>query len=346
MNSFEIDGRPVGDGRCFVIAEVAQAHDGSLGMAHSFIDAAARAGADAIKFQTHIAAAESTHREPWRVKFSRQDDRRFDYWRRMEFSSEQWQGLRDHAVDRGIVFLSSAFSPQAVELLVELGMPAWKVASGEVGNLPLLDLMAKTGRPMILSSGMSSYAELDTAVERVRAHSAALAVLQCTTAYPTPAERVGLNCLEILRRRYDCPVGLSDHSSTIFAGIAAVSLGASIVEVHITHSREAFGPDASSSLTPTELSEMIRGVRFVETALANPVDKDAASKDLAPLRRTFGKSIVAARALPEGHRLTAPDIAFKKPGDGLPPSAIESVLGRSLNRDVGADTCLLEEHLV
>src|SRR4030095_1630017 len=150
--------------KCLIIGEVAQAHDGSLGMAHAYIDAVANAGADAVKFQTHIAAAESTPGEPWRVKFSRQDTTRYDYWKRMEFSEEQWRGLADHANGRGLLFLSSGFSPEAVDLLERVGVPAWKVGSGEVSNPPLLAKMARTGKPVILSSGLSDWDELDAAV--------------------------------------------------------------------------------------------------------------------------------------------------------------------------------------
>src|SRR5215467_9214956 len=141
--------------QCCIVAEVAQAHDGSLGTAHAFIDACARAGADAIKFQTHIAAAESSPGEPWRIKFSRQDASRYDYWKRMEFTEEQWAGLALHAKERGLIFLSSPFSSEAMDLLDRLGMEAWKVGSGEIGNTPLIQRMAKTGKPVLLSSVMS-----------------------------------------------------------------------------------------------------------------------------------------------------------------------------------------------
>jgi len=149
---FRIGPHVVGQGRCFIIGEIAQAHDGSLGMAHAYIDAIARAGADAVKFQTHIADAESSPQEPWRVKFSRQDATRFDYWKRMEFTREQWVGLKEHAEEKGLVFLSSPFSLQAAELLDALGMVAWKVASGEINNHALLDRMAATSKPVLLSS--------------------------------------------------------------------------------------------------------------------------------------------------------------------------------------------------
>ena len=165
------------DNPCLVIGEIAQTHDGSLGTAHAYIDAIANAGADAVKFQTHIAAAESTPGEPWRVKFSRQDATRFDYWKRMEFTEAQWHGLAEHAAERGLIFLSSAFSFEAVDLLERVGVPAWKVGAGETSNLPLLEKMARTGKPVILSSGMSDWAELDAAVNCVREHGAPVAVL-------------------------------------------------------------------------------------------------------------------------------------------------------------------------
>jgi len=251
--SFSLGSRTVGSGYpCLIVAEVAQSHDGSLGFAHAFIDAIANAGADAVKFQTHIAAAESTPAEPWRVKFSPQDATRYDYWRRMEFAEEQWRGLKRHAEDRGLIFLSSPFSAEAVELLERIGMVAWKVASGEVSNAPLLERLLATGRPILLSSGMSPLAELDATVARAQAVPVPIAVLQCTTAYPCPPERIGLNLLPIFRDRYGCPVGLSDHSGTIFAGLAAATLGCDVLEVHVTLSREMFGPDVPASVTTTE----------------------------------------------------------------------------------------------
>ena len=162
----EVDGRYVGPGHpSLVIAEIAQAHDGSLGTAHAYIDAVSAAGADAIKFQTHIAAAESTPEEPWRVKFSQQDKTRYDYWKRMEFTEEQWAALREHANESGLIFLSSPFSIEAVDLLTRVGVPAWKVASGEVNNTVMLDHMAQTGLPILLSTGMSPFSEIDKAVD-------------------------------------------------------------------------------------------------------------------------------------------------------------------------------------
>src|SRR5687767_13592296 len=169
---------PLQHGRCLIIAEVGLAHDGSLGLAHAFIDEVSRGGADAVKFQTHIAAAESTAAEPFRVKFSQQDATRYDYWKRMEFTEAQWRGLADHAVDRGLMFLSSPFSIEAVDMLARVGMPMWKIASGEVSNRPLLEAVTATGRPVLLSSGMSALAEVDAAADCVRSAGVPLGIMQ------------------------------------------------------------------------------------------------------------------------------------------------------------------------
>src|SRR5688500_7871545 len=194
------------EGSPIVIAEIAQTHDGSLGQAHAFIDAIARTGAHAVKLQTHIAAAESTPAEPWRVKFSKQDATRYEYWKRMEFTAEQWQGLKDHADERGLLFLSSPFSVEAVELLTKVGVAAWKVASGEVSNPVLFEAMAAARLPFILSSGMSPWSEIDGGVAQVRAKQLPLALLQCTSRYPTPPQKLGLNVMTQMRERYGCPV--------------------------------------------------------------------------------------------------------------------------------------------
>jgi N-acetylneuraminate synthase len=330
---------------CVVVAEVAQAHDGSLGMAHAFIDAIAKAGADAVKFQTHIAAAESTPAEPWRVKFSPQDETRYDYWQRMEFTPPQWQELKAHADQRGLLFLSSPFSLEAFQLLSEVGVAAWKVASGELSNAPMFERMLASGLPIILSSGMSPWAELDAAVKLVQAAGNDLTVLQCSSIYPTPADKLGLNVIPELRRRYGCKVGLSDHSGTVFAGLAAAALGADLIEVHVTLSREAFGPDVSASITTAELRQLVEGARFIRTALENPVDKDQVAESLAPMRSLFTKSVAATENLAAGQRLEAKHVGLRKPGTGLPPSRLPEILGRKVRRAIPAGTLITEEDL-
>ncbi|MBX3064198.1 MAG: N-acetylneuraminate synthase family protein [Anaerolineae bacterium] len=331
--------------KCEIIAEVAQAHDGSLGMAHSFIDAAASAGADAIKFQTHIASAESTPHEGWRVKFSLQDEKRYDYWRRMEFTEEQWQGLKAHASEKGLKFYSSPFSIEAVDLLTRLGVAGWKIASGEIANTPMFERMSETGLPFLISTGMSPLYEIDAAVERVRAKNIPFTVLQCTSIYPTPPEKTGLNMIPLFRDRYQSRVGLSDHSGAIYAGLAAAALGIDVLEVHITFSRYMFGPDVIASVTIEELKQLVTGIRAIEMMLANPVDKDAQAQELQPMRRLFNKSVVARAALPAGTILGHDQVTTKKPGTGIPAERLNEVIGRRLARAVEADQLLSESDL-
>lgn len=328
-----------------IIGEVAQAHDGSLGMAHAFVDAIAAAGADAVKFQTHIAAAESTSSEPWRVKFSPQDATRYDYWKRMEFTEEQWLGLKRHADERGLLFLSSPFSLEAVDLLRRVGVAAWKVASGEVSNAPMFSAMLATERPVILSTGMSPLLEIDAAANAVKSAGVPLAVLQCTSSYPCPPEKVGLNMLPFFRERYGCTVGLSDHSGTIYPGLAGAALGMDVLEVHVTLSREMFGSDVAASVTTFELRQLVDGVRFIEKAMANRVDKDQAAGDMTSMRSLFTKSIVARIPMAAGTLLREEHLAIKKPGTGIPAARLPQLIGTRLRRDVQADEMLRETDL-
>jgi len=328
-----------------VIAEVGQSHDGSLGTAHAFIDAIADAGADAVKFQTHIAEAESSPDEPWRVKFSPQDDTRFEYWKRMEFSRDQWHGLESHAAERGLFFLSSPFSEEAVDLLTDVGVAAWKVASGQITDLWMLERLAKTGWPVLFSTGMSPMPEIEWAVDWAKSKGIEVAVMQCTSAYPSALDGVGLNVMMDLRERLGVPVGLSDHSGTVYPSLAAAALGAQLLEVHVTLNRRAFGPDVPASVTFEELRSLVDGVRATETMLANPVDKDAVAADMAEMRDLFMKSIVARRDLPPGSVLSVEDLSTKKPDRGISARRMHEVVGRRLARAVSAGEFLQEEDI-
>jgi len=325
-----------------IIGEVAQTHDGSLGMAHAFVDEIAKAGADAVKFQTHIAAAESTSGEPWRVRFSPQDTTRYDYWKRMEWTAEQWLGLKRHTEEKGLLFLSSPFSHEAAALLEGIGIAAWKIASGELSNLPLLDRLLATRVPIILSTGMSPLHEIDIAVERVRAKELPFAVLQCTSCYPCPPEKIGLNMMSFFRQRYNCAVGLSDHSGTIYPGLVAAGIGCDVLEVHVTLSRKMFGPDVPVSVTTTELLQLVQGIRFIEKMSANPINKDVMAGELTPLRDLFTKSVVARKNLSAGTVLKEEHLTTKKPGTGIPAAQLLELFGSRLRRPILADEFLRE----
>jgi N,N'-diacetyllegionaminate synthase len=347
VNSLDVAGREVGPGHpALLVAEVAQAHDGSLGLAHAFIDAAADAGVDAVKFQTHLAAEESTLDEPFRVRFSQQDPTRFHYWRRTEFTPEQWQELATHARERGLIFLSSAFSVTAVDLLRTIGMPAWKIGSGEFASADLWRSMAATGAPILLSTGLAKRAEIVNAVAAFRAAGLPFALMQCTSAYPTSLEAVGLNVIDELRREFNCPVGLSDHSGSIFPGLAALARGADLLEFHVTFDRRMFGPDVAASLTFDEANLLVRMRDALRTMDSHPVDKDAMAEELRGLRKMFGKSLAPVQPIAAGTVLRPEMIATKKPGGGIPLEAAEQIAGRRLARDVAPERILRWTDLV
>jgi N-acetylneuraminate synthase len=315
-------------------------------MAHAFIDAAAKCGAHGIKFQTHIAAAESTPEEPWRVKFSTQDKSRYEYWQRMEFTEDQWMELKKHADDKKLLFISSPFSIEAVKMLQRVGTAVWKIASGEILNTPMLEEMAKAKLPFWISTGMSDMKEIDKAVEIIRSLGAEIMLFQCTSMYPTPPEWLGLNMLSVFRDKYNCEVGLSDHSGNIYAGLGAAALGVSVIEVHFALSKEMFGPDVPVSLTPAELTQLVEGSKFLSAAVQNPVDKDKAAEKLQDMRKLFNKSISAKEDIPEGTVISKDHLAYKKPGTGIPASRFNEIIGRKTTRRIAAGSMLAESDFV
>lgn len=324
------------------IAEIGQAHEGSLGIAHSYIDALASIGVSAVKFQTHIADAESSEFEPFRVNFSYEDKSRIDYWRRMEFTQEQWAGLKNHCEEKGLEFISSPFSLAAVALLEKLDVKRYKIGSGEVSNMLMLERIAQTGKPVILSSGMSSYAELDEATHFLSQKQIDFSILQCTTAYPTKPGQWGLNLIGELKERYQVPIGFSDHSGDIYAGLAASALGAEILEFHVVFDKQMFGPDAHSSLTMDQVARLIAGIEQINEAQNNPIDKTN-NDQFSELKTIFEKSLAINKELPEGHILTLSDLESKKPrGKGMDARLFRSVIGKRLKSDMSEGSFLNE----
>jgi N-acetylneuraminate synthase len=329
----------------FIIAEVGQAHDGSLGIAHSYIDALANTGVHAVKFQTHIADAESSEFEPFRKKFSYEDENRIDYWRRMEFTPKQWKELKEHCEEKNLEFISSPFSNAAVDLLEELNVSRYKVGSGEVTNLLILEKIARTGKPIILSSGMSSFDELDGVFDFLSQFDNDISILQCTTAYPTRADEWGLNVIQTLKDRYQVPVGFSDHSGDIFACLAAATLGAEILEFHVVFDKRIFGPDSLASITIDEISRLTEGVQKIQTAISNPVDKNK-NQSFRELKTIFGKALAVNRNLSKGDIITFSDLEAKKPqSQGIEAGKYRDVVGKRLIKDLEKWDFLKFEHI-
>ena len=331
--------------KVYIIAEIGQAHEGSLGILHSYIDALAHIGVDAIKFQTHIAEAESSIYEPFRVKFSYEDETRYDYWKRMEFTLEEWKGIKKHCDDVELEFMSSPFSNMAVDWLEEIGVQKYKIGSGEVNNFLMLEKIAKTGKDIILSSGMSSFSELDETIGFLKQFDNNISILQCTTKYPTLATDIGLNVLSELRERYSLPVGLSDHSSTIYPGLAAVSLGAEILEFHVVFDKKMFGPDSQSSLTIEETKQLVEGVRFIETSLNFKIDKNDNSA-FKELKNIFEKSLSVNKIMKKGDIVTINDLEAKKPfGYGISSKLYKNIIGKKLTKNLNKWDFIQEEDI-
>lgn len=334
MKNIFIGNREVGLGQsCFLIAEIAQAHDGSLGIAHSYIDAVAEAGVDAIKFQTHIAEAESTLEDKFRTNFSYEDSNRYEYWKRMEFTEQQWIGIKEHCDDLGIIFLSSAFSVEAVELLDGIGMPAWKVGSGEINNPLILEAMLKTSKPILLSSGMSNWREIDASISTLLEKKAEYAIFQCTSKYPTSLDEIGLNVLREMKNKYKVPIGLSDHSGSTSPAYSAIANNADILEFHISFNKKIFGPDTKSSLDFDQLKQVVQFRNDNFKIESHPVDKDKMAKELGTMKELFNKSLVLKKSLKKDSIIKKEDLTAKKPGSGIPVRKIDEIIGKRVIDD-------------
>lgn len=319
-----------------VIAEIGQAHDASVGILYSYIDALAKTGVDTIKFQTHIASAESSEFEQFRVKFSHVDQTRYDYWKRMELSLEQWQKIKSYTETKGVKFLSSPFSIAAVDLLQKIGVERFKVGSGELLNSLLLQKLAYTQKPVILSTGLADREDLQRALKIFEPTGNDITILQCTTAYPTKPEDWGLPHLKAMLSDYpQYNIGFSDHSSSIYSGASAVALGAKVLEFHAVFDKRMFGPDSAASLEINEISSLVDGIRKIETSLNNTLLK---SELIDPrLQKLFGKTLCARKELSEGQTLDFDDLEAKKPaGYGISAQDFEEFIGKKLSRRIKA----------
>ncbi|WP_031528196.1 N-acetylneuraminate synthase family protein [Dyadobacter crusticola] len=329
----------------YMICEIGQAHEGSVALAHAYIDAVAHSGVNAIKFQVHIADAESSIYEPFRNPFSFPDLTRMAYWKRMEFTKEQWIGLKRHCEHYQLDFIPSTFSLAAVAMLENMGVSRFKIASGEVENFLMLDRIARLGKEIILSSGMSSPEELDETIAFLRRYSCPISILQCTTSYPTQPDQWGINVIHEFKNRYRLPVGFSDHSGDVFACLAAAASGADLLEFHVTFDKRMPGPDTSSSLTVDQVFQLARGVRAIESAFLNPVDK-ADNVHFKKLKAQFGKSLAVNKSLDKGHVIAIEDLESKKPaGYGIEPKRFAEILGSRLRENVAQWDFLTADHI-
>jgi N-acetylneuraminate synthase len=323
----------------FIVAEAGVNHNGDLGLARQLVDVAAEAGADAVKFQTFRSEALVSRNAP-KAAYQRETtgagESQREMLARLELTLDQHAEIREHCAKRGILFFSTPFDELSADALETLGVPLFKLPSGEITNLPFLRHVASKRKPIILSTGMSTLAEVAQAVAAIReAGDPPLALLHCVSAYPAPASEMNLRAMDALRDRFSCPVGLSDHTLGIEVAVAAVARCATIVEKHFTLDKRLPGPDHRTSLEPVELVRLVRAIRTVEAALGDG-DKRPMPSEM-DTRRVARKSLVTARPIRAGEKLTADLVAIKRPGTGISPADLPRVLGRTVRRDLAAD---------
>ena len=343
MRSFEVGNKPIGEGcPCFVIAEAGVNHNGSLDLAKKLIDAAAATGADAIKFQTFKAEkliSATAPKAEYQKETTGTAERQLEMIRRLEMPPEMTRAVAAHAASRGILFLSTGFDEESIDLLDEIGVPAFKIGSGDLTALPLLEFIAHKKKPVILSTGMSYLEEVQAAVQVLReAGCKELALLQCVSSYPANPEDANLNVLKTLRDAFKVPVGFSDHSLRNEIAIAAVALGASIIEKHLTLDTNLPGPDHRVSLTPDDFRNLVQAIRVVEAARGDGIKRPQVGE--RNVREVARRSLVAACTIPSGTAVTREMLAFKRPGTGISPTQWKEVIGKRTIREIPSDALI------
>ncbi len=342
--------------KTFIIAEAGVNHNGRLELAKQLLGTAAECGCDAIKFQTFNADRLVSRMAPkcaYQEKTTDGGESQWEMIRRLELDEEAHRELIGLAQEAGIEFISTPFDEESATLLDSLGVHRIKLPSGEISNLPFLIHAARLRKPILLSTGMAYLSEVDEAVRIIQGEwgemgcpeaSAPLTLLHCTTEYPAPMNEVNLRAMVTLREAFKLPVGYSDHTRGIEIPLAAVAMGAGVIEKHFTLNRSLPGPDHPASLEPMELKKMVEGIRHVEEALGDGRKTPARSE--MKNREVVRKSLVATRDLPPGHRLTADDLMAKRPGTGLSPSLKSTVIGAVLQKEIPRDSILTWGHLL
>ena len=339
-NNVMIGGKRVGES-VFIIAEAGVNHNGSLKRALKMVDEAALTGADAVKFQAFVTESLVSGRAPkadYQKKRGQGKTQR-DMLKSLELSSQDFAAIAERARRRGIILLSSAFDEESADLLEDLGVPAYKMGSGELTNIPLLEHVAKKGKPVLLSTGMATLDEIQEAVTAIRTQgNHQIVLLHCVSSYPSRPRDSNLRAMKLLRERFGLPVGFSDHTEGVEVALAAAALGATIIEKHFTLSRKLPGPDQKASLEPTEFRAMVQGIRVVEQALGKPV-KEPTPEELK-MRLIARRSLVASMNIPKDQVITRQMVAIKRPGTGIPPKEIGNMIGKRATRNIRRDQVL------
>ncbi|MFW9767179.1 MAG: N-acetylneuraminate synthase [Candidatus Thorarchaeota archaeon] len=340
--SIKFGNRRIGDGEpVFIIAEAGVNHNGDLRIAKKLVDDAAASGVDAVKFQTfkteNLTTKEAAMAE-YQKDQAREHDSQFDMIKRLELSYDSFVELKEYCDEKGILFLSTPHSADAIDFLDSI-MPAYKIGSGDLTNLPFLKLVASKGKPIFLSTGMSSLREVREAVQAIQeAGGSELLLLHCLTNYPSDIRDSNLRAMDTLKREFNLPVGFSDHTMGIIASVAAVAMGACMIEKHFTTDRNLPGPDHKASLEPNQLRELVDSIRNIEAALGTGIKEP--TKEEIKIREIARKSLVSITLIPEGAIITREMIDIKRPGIGIAPKHLEDVVGKRAIKEIQEDSML------
>lgn len=340
MSAIGIGTRAVGDGHAtYVIAEAGANHNRNLATAHRLIDVAAEGGADAVKFQTYTGANLYSRRTPDFDYLKGTTDKKPHELLEDISLPRSWQGeLAAHSRDVGIDFLSTPFDRAAVDELVALDVPVLKVASFEIVDLPFLEYLGSAKRPLILSTGMATLGEIEEALDACRSGGASqFCLLQCASLYPAPPHIMNLRAICTMKAAFGVPTGLSDHTLGIHVPVAAVALGAAVIEKHYTLDRNSVGPDHAFAIEPNELARMIEEIRDVEVSLGDGMKRGPSEEEAAEMYSKARRSVVAACNIPAGTTITRQMLTVKRPGFGIKPKFIEALVGRVAKRDIEDD---------
>jgi len=338
-----IGKRTVGKGKpCFIVAEAGVNHNGSFELARELVDVAAGAGCDAIKFQTFKTERVCSPLAPkanYQLQTTEAEESQLEMIRRLELPFDAFRELHRYCRDRDVIFLSTPFDYESADFLDELFVPAFKIPSGELTNLPFLEFIAAKGRPLIVSTGMATMEEVAVAVEAIRcAGNKQMVLLHCVSNYPADPSSMNLRAMQALEEAFGVAIGLSDHTVGREVAYAAVALGACVIEKHFTLSKDLPGPDHRASLEPHDLIELVKGIRKIESALGDGIKEPVVEElNTAMVAR---RSLVAARFIPAGAVLTQDMVDILRPGTGLPPKMRSQLLGRYTRHDIEAGTIL------
>jgi len=330
----------------FIIAEAGVNHNGSLELAKKLVDVAKEAGVDAVKFQTfktEKVVSKFAPKAEYQIKNTGNNESQYEMIKKLELTEEEFIELYKYTKEKGLIFLSTPFDFESADFLEDL-VPAYKISSTDLTNLPFLEYIAKKGKPIILSTGMATLGEIEEAVNTIKKYNEDIILLHCITNYPADFEELNLRAIKTLKEAFKLPVGYSDHSLGIYAPIAAVTLGAVVIEKHFTINKNLPGPDHKASLNPEELKEMVKAIRLIEKALGDGIKRPTFSEE--KIKKVVRKSLVANVDIPKGSIIKREMVTIKRPGIGIEPKYLDKIIGKKAKRDIKKDEVIRWEDIL